>query len=434
MTGDEFERLVRRRIEEFGGSIVDVLRRLPNDRPDAWRPRVAEVVERWRRAGAQLTADSEASLFRLIDERAALRRSQSAFAEGGAANDAAPTMNSGSPSSSGAPQAPKLEEINPADIATGKVHYVRFKHSLRSGEMFYFTVDGNQWFKCPYRLAVWQGKQYVDVRQAVPYNPTGFQRYLLSHEGALSDPGWRAILERYAERFGYDAEQQVLRDLATLSADENVKAQASTFMWALLIGMAVGGTGKVLRKILDKYRGNLAPNVAAKIKKAQAEADAIRNEAKKAGPEALQQRAEKLKQELRDLAAGEGKAAKKELAEAVDNLDEDLRKAAKGQPAQPTQSGAVSTPQEPIPAKGPPKPSPNFVKPAHPPQPPPAQSSLPDGHTVRIGGPTEQYPNGYWIEYNALGQPVDPTTHRPPPNLSRSEARARVHVPLPESK
>ena len=76
-----------------------------------------------------------------------------------------------------------------------------------------------------------------------------------------------------------------------------------------------------------------------------------------------------------------------------------------------------------------PKPSPNFVTPTNPPQEPP--SELAPGHSVRVMPPTEQYPNGYWVETNEYGQPVDPSTGRPPSNVTSAEGRAQTHVPLP---
>jgi hypothetical protein len=83
---------------------------------------------------------------------------------------------------------------------------------------------------------------------------------------------------------------------------------------------------------------------------------------------------------------------------------------------------------------GPPKPSPNFVTPTNPPQLPPNPSNLPPGHTVRVGPPTEQYPSGYWRQYNQQGQAVDPSNGRPPSNVTSSEFRARTHVPLPPGR
>ncbi|WP_306591895.1 RHS repeat-associated core domain-containing protein [Geothrix sp. 21YS21S-4] len=80
-------------------------------------------------------------------------------------------------------------------------------------------------------------------------------------------------------------------------------------------------------------------------------------------------------------------------------------------------------------AKGAPKPSPQFETPTNPAQPPP--TSLPEGHSVRVMPGTKQYPNGYWVQTNANGQPVNPATGKPPANVTRPQARAQVHVPLP---
>mgnify|MGYP000939481811 CR=1 FL=1 len=80
-------------------------------------------------------------------------------------------------------------------------------------------------------------------------------------------------------------------------------------------------------------------------------------------------------------------------------------------------------------AKRPPKASPNFQEPTNPPQLPP--DTVAPGHSIRRMGPTSQYPDGYWVETNAAGQPVNPATGKPPSNVTRAQARAQTHVPLP---
>jgi RHS repeat-associated protein len=96
-----------------------------------------------------------------------------------------------------------------------------------------------------------------------------------------------------------------------------------------------------------------------------------------------------------------------------------------GTPASTSQQGAVDT----SPIQSGPKPAPNFFPPTNAPQAPP--TTLPDGHSVRVMPPTAQYPNGYWVQTNRYGQPINISTGKPPGNVTRGEARAQTHVPLP---
>jgi len=77
-----------------------------------------------------------------------------------------------------------------------------------------------------------------------------------------------------------------------------------------------------------------------------------------------------------------------------------------------------------------PKPAKNFIEPTNPPQNPP--QNIPPGYSIRIGPKSEQYPTGYWKLENGSGQPVNPSTLRPPSNVTKVEARAQTHVRFPK--
>ena len=81
---------------------------------------------------------------------------------------------------------------------------------------------------------------------------------------------------------------------------------------------------------------------------------------------------------------------------------------------------------------GAPKPPKNFIPPTNPPQNPP--STLPKGFTLRESRPPSSiYKNGSWRIMNEGGQYVDPSTMRPPGNVSHAIFEAMTHVEFPDA-
>ena len=70
----------------------------------------------------------------------------------------------------------------------------------------------------------------------------------------------------------------------------------------------------------------------------------------------------------------------------------------------------------------------NFIIPTNAPQLPPTE--VPDGYTVRVMGPTKDYPNGYWRMFNGQ-QAIDPSIMKTPNTKTSEEFEARTHIPLP---
>lgn len=76
-----------------------------------------------------------------------------------------------------------------------------------------------------------------------------------------------------------------------------------------------------------------------------------------------------------------------------------------------------------------PKPPKNWIPPTNPPQLPPDPKTLPPDHNIRIGKPSDLYPDGYFVIQkpmkNGGQQPIDPSTMKPGRNMGET------HVPLP---
>ncbi len=145
--------------------------------------------------------------------------------------------------------------------------------------------------------------------------------------------------------------------------------------------------------------------------------------AAKAAAKVAEEAAAKAAKEAIEVAAKEAAAKAAEAVAAKEAAETAVKDAADG-----AAKGAAS-PAGTNGSKKPPKRSPNFHPPTNPPQPLPVD--LPAGHHVREMPPTPDYPDGYWVQTNAEGQPVNPATGKPPANVSQAGSRAQTHVPLP---
>lgn len=76
-----------------------------------------------------------------------------------------------------------------------------------------------------------------------------------------------------------------------------------------------------------------------------------------------------------------------------------------------------------------PRPPKTRIPPTNPPQLPPDPETLPPDHSVRIGPPSDLYPDGYFVIQKQMKngglQPIDPSTMKPGKNMGET------HVPLP---